>query len=162
VSEPKLSAEPEAQTVLTAEPPPHGASSETKLDIFWLILAAILVVAVVFVVSVALNAMNNVGSTARSRTRVQSAFATASTDETLVIVQVSSYPTLSAAKATAADLIDRGFHAQVLDSDNYRPMNPNWYVVYTGPYPPTAAGRAEAKRVAARLPDALVREIHAK
>ena len=128
------------------------------LDIFWPILAVVLVVAVVFVASVAHNSMDSVGvpvsqnqpPVPRPTTRV----------DTLVIVQISSHTTRSAAQAANQEMVGRGFPARVLKSDNYRGLNRGYYVVFTGPYANTAAGRADAKRVQGRVPGALVRDIH--
>jgi septal ring-binding cell division protein DamX len=137
-------------------------AQERTLDVFWLVLTAILVAAVVFVVSVAHTSMNEVGTVADPHPPASTALTTAGASETIVIVQVSSYRSQVKARDAAADLDDRGFQAQVLDSDEYSPMNRGWYVVYTGPYPDTETGRAEAKRVASRLPEAFTRDVRRK
>jgi hypothetical protein len=149
-------------------PPPEPsrgarwAIATAGLDIFWVILAVVLVGAVVFVASVAHTSMDKVGTTAL-RIEAQHPKAVGTTaNPTLVIVQVSSSTDRTGAQAAADELIARGFHAHVLQSDRYRPMNRGFYVVYTGPYPATTAGRAEAKRIQSRLPGALVRDIQAR
>jgi hypothetical protein len=156
-TQPLTGAEP-----VEAQPSTGWRAQERTLDVFWLVLTAILVAAVVFVVSVAHNSMNDVGTTASPHLPGAAPLATPGAAETIVIVQVSSYRSPAKAQAAAADLADRGFRARVLDSDDYSPMNPHWFVLYTGPYPNTTAGRAEAERVASRLPDALVRDVHKK
>jgi hypothetical protein len=131
--------------------------SAAGLDVFWPILAALLVAAVIFVASVAHSSMGSVGvGVAQNPTQIPRP---TSTEGPLQIVQVSSHTTRSAASAAAQELIDRGFAARVLKSDNYRPLNRGYFVVFTGPYPRTAAGRADAKRVQVRIPGALLREI---
>jgi hypothetical protein len=129
------------------------------LDVFWLVLAVVLVVAVVFVASAARTSMNNVGTTVIHSER-QPARPAARTSATIVVVQVSSHPTRAAAQAAAAKLGARGFTAKILDSDDYRPLNRGFFVVFVGPFPATDAGRDQAKRIQARLPGALVRDIH--
>jgi hypothetical protein len=134
-----------------------GRWSVLDLDIFWPILAVTLVLAVVFVASVAHNSMDQVGApTANIELPLPKP---TSTNTTIIVVQVSSHPTKSEAEAAADALAARGFQPQVLNSDDFRPMNPGFYVVYTGPYPATASGRAEAKRIQGQLPGALVREL---
>jgi hypothetical protein len=128
------------------------------LDIFWPILAVVLVVAVVFVASVAHNSMDSVGVPV-SQNQTPAPRPT-NRDDTRVIVQISSHTTRSAAQAANQEMIDRGFDTRVLKSDNYRGLNRGYYVVYTGPYPNTTAGRAEAKQVQVRVTGALVRDIH--
>jgi hypothetical protein len=140
------------------------------LDVFWPILGVILVVAVVFVASVAHNSMDGVGVAATvteppARASQQPAPTTPDpqiTATTLLIVQVSSHPSRAAAQLAAMQLTNRGFSVHVLDSDDYRPLNRGFFVVYAGPFPVTSAGRAAAKKVQAKLPGALVRELHAR
>lgn len=152
---------PEAAPV-EEESSPKWHAQERTLDVFWLVLTAILVAAVVFVVSVAHNSMNDVGTTAAPHLPGTTRLTKPGTAETLVIVQVSSYRSQGKARDAAADLADRGFQAKVLHSDEYSPMNAGWYVLYTGPYPNDAAGRTEAKRVANKLPEAFIRDVHQK
>ena len=78
------------------------------------------------------------------------------------IVQVSSHRDAGLADAEAAQLRRRGLPAGVLLSGRYRPFQSGYYVVYVGPYPSTAAGRAAAARVASTLPGSLVRDVHAR
>ena len=75
------------------------------------------------------------------------------------IVQVSSHRDAGLADAEAAGLRRRGLPAGVLVSGRYRPFPSGYYVVYVGPYPSTAAGRAAAARVASTLPGSLVRDV---
>lgn len=111
----------------------------------------------IFVASVAHSSMESVGvpvsqiSTPLPKPEPTSA--------RILVVQVSSHTTRSAAQAATQELIDRGFAARILKSDNYRPLNKGYFVVYTGPYPDTAAGRSQAKNVQVRIPGALVRDI---
>lgn len=131
--------------------------STAGLDVFWPVLAVVLVVTVIFVASVAHNSMETVGiSVTPGAARTPKPTGTSGP---LLIVQVSSHATRSAAAAAAQELTDRGFDARVLKSDNYQPLNRGYYVVYTGPYPVSAAGRAAARRVQAKLDEALVRDI---
>jgi hypothetical protein len=130
------------------------------LDIFWPILAVVLVVAVVFVASVAHNSMDSVGVPVSQN--LARAPQPTSKAETLLIVQVSSHTTRSAAAAATKELTDRGIDARILKSDKYRPLNRGYYVVFTGPYPTTAAGRTEAKKVQARIPGALLRDVQSR
>ena len=78
------------------------------------------------------------------------------------IVQVSSHRDAGLADAEAAQLRRRGLPAGVLLSERYRPFQSGYYVVYVGPYPSTAAGRAAAARVASTLPGSLARDVHAR
>lgn len=78
------------------------------------------------------------------------------------IVQVSSHRDAGLADAEAAQLRRRGLPAGVLLSDRYRPFQSGYHVVYVGPYPSTAAGRATAARVASTLPGSLVRDVYAR
>jgi len=139
--------------------PPHRLFSAAGLDIFWPILAVVLVVAVIFVASVAHSSMDGVGVPLSVQNETASPRASSRAGGPLLIVQVSSHVTRSAAQAAAQDLIDRGFPGKILKSDNFSPLNRGYYVVYTGPYDASAAGRAEAKRVQVRIPGALVRDV---
>jgi hypothetical protein len=134
------------------------SASLTGLDGFWPILAVVLVVAVTFVASVAHSSMESVG-VAVSRNELATPTPSSTAGAPLLIVQISSHTTRSAAQAASQELIDRGFNARILRSDNYRPLNPGYFVVFTGPYEPTAAGRAAAKRVAVQIQGALVRDV---
>ena len=133
------------------------------VDVFWPVLAVILVVAVVFVGVVARVSLRSVGgrpSVTRSvadptPTPVPSASQGAMT----LIVQVSSQPSRRQAQAAAQRLIARGVRAKVLRSDDYSPLNTGFYVVYLGPYPETGTGRAAAERVRSTLPGSLVRDV---
>jgi hypothetical protein len=144
----------------TRDVPSPSAWSAAGLDIFWPILAVVLVTAVVFVASVAHTSMDSVG-VAASQNLTQAPRPT-SRSGPLLIVQISSHTTRSAASAAAQELIDRGIAAKVLRSDNFQPLNRGYFVVFTGPYSTTASGRAEAKRVQVRIPGALVRDIQAR
>lgn len=137
--------------------PSSAQWSAAGLDIFWPILAVILVTAVVFVASVAHSSMDSVG-VAVSQNETQAPTPTTRSGP-ILIVQVSSHTTRSAALAAAQEVIDRGLPARVLRSDNYRPLNRGYFVVFTGPYPTTATGRADAKQVQVQIPGALVRDI---
>lgn len=131
------------------------------LDVFWPVLAVVLVVAVVFVASVANNSMDSVGAVANAA--VPSPKPTGDREvTTLTIVQVSSHATRPAAQAAARRLIKRGFQSKVLVSDNFRPLNPGYFVVFVGPYEASPTGRAEARRVQAKLPGTLVREVRSR
>jgi len=77
-----------------------------------------------------------------------------------LIVQISSHTTRAAASAASRELINRGIAVKVLKSDNFRPLNRGYFVVYAGPFQTTTAGRAEAKRTQDRIPGALLRYIH--
>jgi hypothetical protein len=144
----------------TAEIPVHRwrAPRLSRLDILWLFLASGLVVAVVFVVSMARTSMNDVGVTASAGPAALPKKTAAPV--TLVIVQVSSSASRDTAQSSVKDLTGRGFAAKVLKSDGYRPLNKGFYVVYTGFYPDTADGRAAARKVQSKLPGSLVRDIH--
>ena len=137
--------------------PSHWSSAASGLDVFWPILAVVLVVTVVFVASVAHNSMDSVGVPV-SQNGTQTPKPTSKAGP-ILIVQISSHTTRSAAQAAMQEQVDRGVSAKVLKSDNYRPLNRGYYVVYTGPYPTTTGGRAEAKRVQVRIEGALVRDI---
>jgi hypothetical protein len=141
-------------------PPSRWSVNATSLDVFWLILGITLVVAVIFVASVAQRSMNGVGVSASKADSTASRADRASA--TMVIVQVSSYLLRPQAQAAAQELAGRGIQASILNSNDYRPMNGGYFVVYTGPYPATAVGRAEAKDVQAQLPGSLVRDIQAR
>jgi hypothetical protein len=78
------------------------------------------------------------------------------------IVQVSSHRDAGLAAAEAVQLRQRGLTAGVLLSERYRPYQSGYHVVYVGPCPSTAAGSADADRVASTLPGSLVREVHAR
>jgi hypothetical protein len=134
-----------------------GLRALNRLDIFWPILAVILVTAVIFVATVAHNSMNTVGSPV---TQTPSpARRPISKATPIMIVQVSSHPTKAAAERRARRLDGQGFHTHILHSDDYRPMNRGFYVVYTGPYPDSTKGRSEAKQVKDTLDGALLRTI---
>ncbi len=151
---------PREQDYETAEIPIHRwrAPRLSGLDVIWLFAAAILVVAVVFVVSIAHSSMNNVGLPAS--TGPAALPKPTPTPQTLLIVQISSSANRAKADASARTLTGRGFAAKVLKSDGWRPLNKGFYVVYTGFYPDDAAGRTAAKRVQSRLPGSLVRDVH--
>jgi hypothetical protein len=142
-------------------PPSRWSLSTAGVDAFWPVLGVVLVVAVIFVASVAHSSMDSVGVPV-SQAAAQQPKPVSSPGPLQVVVQVSSHRTRSAALAASQELIGRGFRTQVLDSDDYRGLNGGYYVVYIGPYPVTSAGRADAKRVQDRLPGALVRDIHAR
>lgn len=78
------------------------------------------------------------------------------------IVQVSSYRNRAYARDAARAMAARGLRARVLQSADYEPLRPGYYVVYVGPYPATAAGRVEAERVKAALPGSLVRDVRSR
>ena len=144
---------------LATDPPSRWSVAAGGLDVFWPILAVILTIAVVFVAVVARSSMNDVGAPASLTSRSAPA-PSSSTPSTIMIVQVSSHPTRTQAQAAAATLTDRGFTVQILKSDDYRPLNSGFYVVYVGPFPATVAGRSEAKKLQTRLTGSLVRTIH--
>lgn len=127
------------------------------LDVLWLVLASILVVAVVFVVSIARSSMNNVGVPAS--TGPAALPKPSPTAGTMLILQISSSTSRGTAEATARDLNSHGFEAKVLRSGDFRGLNKGFFVVYTGFYPATADGRAQARRVQSRLPGSLLREV---
>ena len=137
--------------------PSRRSLSASGLDAFWPILAAILVMAVIFVASVAHSSMDGVGLPVLQN-HVQTPKPTTKVGP-ILIVQISSHDTKSVALAAAKDLKDRGVPARVLKSDNYRPLKRGYFVVFTGPYPRSAAGRGEAKKVQAKLAGALLRDI---
>ncbi len=139
--------------------PSRRSISTANWDAFWPILAAVLVVAVIFVASVAHSSMDDVGVPLAQKV-IQAPKPTITAKVTpILIVQISSHDTRSVALSAAKDLVDRGFAARVLKSDNYRPLNRGYFVVFTGPYPTTTTGRAEAKRVQGRIAGAMVRDI---
>jgi SPOR domain len=143
------------------QPPSRWSVALTSLDIFWPILAVILTGAVVFVAVVAHTSMDNVGAPAsKAQPPVPTPSTTSTTSTTIVIVQVSSHPTRAKAEAAAQELADQAFEPQILKSDDYEPLNPGFFVVYVGPFPPTEVGREAAKQVQEQLPGALIREIH--
>ena len=137
--------------------PPRRSISTAGLDVFWPILAVVLVVAVIFVATVAHSSMDGVGVPLAQNAMTPPQPTTAAGP--ILIVQVSSHVTRSAAQAAVKDLTDRGITARVLKSDNYSPLNRGYFVVFTGPYPRTAVGRAEAKRIQTRIPGALLRDV---
>ncbi len=143
-------------------PPPRWSRSTGDLDVFWPILAVILIVAVVFVAGVAHRSMDGVGVASSPHVTFAPTPVSTPAPSTLLIVQVSSHPTRGAAESAVAALDARGFSVHILDSDDYRPLNPGFFVVYSGPYPRTAAGRTAAKRVQAKLVGALVRDVHTR
>lgn len=128
------------------------------LDAFWPVLAVVLVVAVIFVASVAHSSMDGVGVPV---SQIEAATPPQPTSKSgpILIVQISSHATRAVALDAVKELKDKGFAAKVLKSDNFRPLNRGYYVVFAGPYPTSAAGRAEAKQVQAQISGALVREI---
>lgn len=131
-----------------------------NLDAFWPVLAVVLVVAVIFVASVAHSSMNQVGVlVVRSSAQLPPRPTATTVAGPIMVVQASSHTTRSAAQAAAEELIGRGYRAKVLKSDGYRPLNRGYYVVYVGPYSTTTTGRAAAAKVQARLPGALVRNL---
>jgi cell division protein FtsN len=149
-----------------APPASRWSAGFTGLDVFWPILGVILVSAVIFVAVVAHTSMDSVGAAAGSRSgaapRTPTSTPTStpsSTTTTLVIVQVSSHPTRAKAEAAAQTLAFQGFHPKILKSDDYSPLNRGFFVVYTGPYPPTENGRAAAKLDQDLLPGALIRDV---
>jgi hypothetical protein len=148
---------PESETERDAD----GWSLPTiGLDVFWLVLGAVLIGAVVFVASVAHNSMDKVGtSTSRIHTVIRASPTVQPTTQNQVIVQVFSYTSETEANASARTLVHRGFDAQVLDSSRYWPLNRGYFVVYIGPYSDSESGLAEAKQVRAKIPGALVRDI---
>jgi hypothetical protein len=144
----------------TRDIPSPSSWSVTSLDIFWPILAAVLVSAVVLVASVAHSSMDSVGVAAsESQALVPKP---AGKTGPILIVQISSHTTRAAASAASRELINRGIAVRVLKSDSFRPLNRGYFVVYAGPFLTTAAGRAEAKRIQDRIPGALLRYIHAR
>ena len=128
------------------------------LDVFWPILAVILVSAVIFVASVAHSSMDSVGVPVANIAAQPPATTAAAT--TIWVVQVSSHTTRSAAEAASDELVTNGYKPHILNSSNYRPLNRGYFVVYLGPYPATSEGRSDAKRQQAKLPGALVRDLH--
>ena len=145
------------------EPPPSSGWSVSTLDFFWPVLAVVLAVAVVFVASVAHSSMDSVGavaSTVAPAARPSSSGTAAPI--VLTIVQISSHSTQGAARAAAERVTGQGHPARILISDQYRPLNPGYFVVYTGPYSNDADGRAEAKRVQAKFPGSLVRVVRSR
>jgi hypothetical protein len=131
------------------------------LDVFWLLLALVLVGAVVLVASVAHTSMDQVGTTA-SQVMIKvtpTPTVRSAPPSTIVIVQVSSYTSKSMALTSAEQLIHHGIGAHVLESGHYRMLKRGFFVVYAGPYPKTSSGRADAKRTQDRIPGALIREI---
>jgi len=143
------------------EDPSRWSALAGRLDAFWPVLAVILVAAVIFVASVARSSMDQVGI-AGPATAAPTAAPARLLSGTLTIVQVASYPTKAAAQSAARALADREFEIHILKSDDYRPLNSGFYVVYAGPFPNTQAGRAEAKRVQGMLPGSLARIIHSR
>jgi hypothetical protein len=137
----------------------------SSLSAFWLLLGVVLIGAVVLVASVAHTSMDKVGPSA-SQFEIQSRPKQATLRPAAavqVIVQVSSHTSRAVAVAATRDLqLRHGIQGHVLESGRYRPLNRGYFVVYVGPYPPTAAGRAAAKRIQARIPGALVRDIRAR
>ena len=140
-------------------PPSRWSVSLANLDIFWPILALILVATVIFVTVVAHTSMDSVGAYP-TRSHPPQSPTPSPTTKTIVIVQVSSHPTRAKAQAAAQDLADQGLQPEILKSDDYSPLNPGFFVVYVGPYPDTENGRASAQQVQSLLPGALLREIH--
>jgi sporulation related protein len=138
--------------------PPSRWSAATSLDAFWPVLAVVLVCAVIFVASVAHSSMDSVGVPVSKISAQPPKPTSAST--AIWIVQVSSHTTRSAAQAASEELVGRGYKPHILNSSNYRPLNRGYYVVYLGPYPATAEGRTDARRQQAKLPDALLRDVH--
>ena len=140
--------------------PPRWSLSTAGLDIFWPILAVVLTGAVVFVASVAHSSMESVGvPVSQNRTQTPRPTAVVVADKPLLIVQVSSHTTRSAAQAASQEMIGRGIPTKILKSDNYSPLNRGYYVVFTGPYTTTTVGRTDARRVQSRIPGALLRDI---
>jgi hypothetical protein len=143
--------------------PETGAISRWSLqapgiDVFWPILAVVLTTIVVVVASVAHSSMAAVGvGTPRTD---WGPLPTAATDESFVVVQVSSFPTRQEGQGEAQELRQSGLDAGVLRSDLYAPMNKGWYVVYVGPFEPTAEGRAQAKTVTKEIDGSFVRTLH--
>jgi hypothetical protein len=144
---------------LATDPPSRWSVAAGGLDVFWPILAVILTIAVIFVAVVARSSMDEVGAPAAVTSR-SIPTVTSSTPATIMIVQVSSHPSRTKAEAAAATLTQRGFTVQILKSDDYRPLNSGFWVVYAGPFPATAAGRTQAKKIQLSLTGSLVRTIH--
>jgi hypothetical protein len=138
---------------------PERRSISAGLDAFWPVLAVVLTVAVIFVASVAHSSMDGVGAPVLQLDRTQTPKPTTARVGPILIVQVSSHDTRAVALAAAKELINRGIPARVLKSDNYRPLNRGYFVVFTGPYPETPAGRNEAKRIQSQIAGALLRDI---
>jgi len=140
---------------------PSPARRLVHLDVFWPILAVVLVVAVIFVAAVARSSMNQVGVLV-----VQSSLAPIPTKPPattpagpIMVVQVSSHSTRGAAQAACEELISNGYKARVLNSDGYRPLNRGYFVVFIGPYSTTTAGRAAAQRVTDKIKGSLIRTL---
>jgi hypothetical protein len=138
--------------------PPSRWSVATSLDAFWPVLAVVLVVAVIFVASVAHSSIDSVGVPVSKISAQPPQPTTAAT--AIWIVQISSHTTRSAAQAASDELVGRGFKPHILNSSNYRPLNRGYYVVYLGPYPASSEGRTDARRQQAKLPGALLRDVH--
>jgi hypothetical protein len=121
-----------------------------RVGLFWPLFGISLVAAVVFVASVAYSSMNDVGSPV---TIGEDAVRPAARPSSFMIVQVASQTSRAAARTSMARLKQQGFpKADILRSDQYRPLNPGYWVVYAGTYPLSAPGRAAAERDQRRLP----------
>ncbi|GLY33164.1 SPOR domain-containing protein [Kineosporia sp. NBRC 101731] len=150
---------PESGETVTRE---AGFSSRWSLqtpgiDIFWPILAVVLTTFVIVVSTVAHSSMAAVGAGSPRTDWTSSPTPTA--DAPFVVVQISSRPTRAQAQAEAQELRRAGLDAGVLRSDLYAPMNKGWYVVYVGPFPDTAEGRAKAEAITPGIKDSLVRTL---
>ncbi len=143
-------------TALELDSPLPARWSLSGLDIFWPILAVVLTGAVIFVAMVAHSSMESVGiPVSQQLTQAPRATTAAADKSSLLIVQVSSHTTFSAAQAAKAELIEGGITAKILKSDRYSPLNRGYYVVFTGPY----STSADARKVKARIPGALLRVV---
>lgn len=143
--------------------PGTGAISRWSLqapgiDVFWPVLAAVLIAIVVVVATVAHSSMAAVGvGTPRTD---WSPLPTPSADEPFVVVQVASFPTRDEGQGEVRKLQRSGLDAGVLRSDKYAPMNKGWYVVYVGPFQATEKGRAQAEALTKEIDGSLVRTLH--
>jgi SPOR domain len=129
-----------------------------RLDGFWIVVGVVLLITAVFVAFVSYSSMAKVGpqeltSQARLPHLDQQAPAP------FVIVQLGSYPTQAAAKASVRRLAASSTNAKILDSSDYRGLTRGFVVAYLGPFDDTDAGHAQAKREQARFPEALIRTI---
>jgi hypothetical protein len=128
------------------------------IDVFWPVLAAVLIAIVVVVATVAHSSMAAVGvGTPRTD---WSPLPTPSPEESFVVVQVASFPTRDEGQDEVRELRRSGLDADVLRSDRYAPMKKGWYVVYVGPFPATAEGRDQAHALTERIDGSLVRTLH--
>ncbi len=128
------------------------------IDVFWPILAAVLIAIVVVVASVAHSSMAAVGAGTPRTDWLP--LPTPSADAPFVVVQVASFPTRKEGQGEAQKLRQSGLDAGVLRSDRYEPMNKGWYVVYVGPFTADAEGRDQAESVTEKIEGSLVRTLN--